>query len=127
MKIFYLFTCFVLTIFVNACTTTKFVPVETVRVDSIIVARVASDSIYKRDSIFVAVKADTVFKTVSKYVYRDRLIHDTVRIVSCDTIARIVEVEKELSFWERQKLELGGVAFWLIPLLLGVVLFIKRK
>ena len=105
MKIFYLFTCFVLTIFVNSCTTTRIVPVETVRVDSVFIAKVERDSIYQLDSVFVETKADTVFKTSLKYVYRDRIVRDTVNVVRCDTVAKIVEVEKRLSFWERAKLK----------------------
>jgi len=113
-----------LTLLIEGCTTTKYVPVETVRVDSIFVAKVERDSIYERDSIFIAVKADTVFKTSLKYVYRDRIVHDTVSVLRCDTIAKVVEVEKKLSFWAQQKLELGGVAM-LVALLLAIILLKK--
>ena len=115
-----IFIC-LLTIFVNSCTTTKFVPVESVRVDSVFVAKVERDSIYERDSVFVAVKADTVFKTSLKYVYRDRFVRDTVSVLRCDTVTKVVEVEKSLSPWQQKKQEFGGVAM-LIALLLGVVL-----
>ena len=124
MKIFYLFTCFVLTIIVNACTITRYVPVETVRVDSVFIAKVVRDSIYERDSVFVETKADTVFKQCLKYVYRDRIVRDTVSVVRCDTVAKVVEVEKKLSFWEQKKLELGGVAM-LVALLLAIILLKK--
>ena len=109
---------------VAGCTTTRIVPVETVRVDSIFVAKIERDSIYERDSVFVAVKADTVFKTSLKYVYRDRIVRDTVSVLRCDTIAKVVEVEKKLSFWEQKKLELGGVAM-LVALLLAIILLKK--
>ena len=110
----------------EGCTTTKYVPVETVRVDSIFVAKVERDSIYERDSIFLAVKADTVFKTSLKYVYRDRIVRDTVSMLRCDTIVKIVEVEKPLSFWQQKKMKLGSVAMWIVPLLAGIIIFIKR-
>ena len=115
-----------LTLLIEGCTTTKYVPVETVRVDSIFMAKVERDSIYQRDSIFVAVKADTVFKTSLKYIYRDRIVRDTVNVLCCDTIVKIVEVEKPLSFWKQKKMELGSVAMWIIPLLAGIIIFIKR-
>lgn len=115
-----------LTLLIEGCTTTKYVPVETVRVDSIFVAKVERDSIYERDSIIVAVKADTIFKTKLKYIYRDRIVRDTMNVLSCDTIIKIVEVEKPLSFWKQKKMELGSVAMWIIPLLAGIIIFIKR-
>ena len=121
-----MFFIFILMILVAACTTTRIVPVETVRVDSVFVAKIERDSIYQRDSVFVAVKADTVFKTSLKYVYRDRIVRDTVSVLRCDTIAKVVEVEKELSFWQQKKMELGGVAMWIVPLLAGIIIFIKR-
>ncbi|MBQ5663469.1 MAG: hypothetical protein IIV19_03445 [Bacteroidaceae bacterium] len=121
-----LFFIFILMILVAACTTTRIVPVETVRVDSVFVAKIERDSIYQRDSVFVAVKADTVFKTSLKYVYRDRIVRDTVSVLRLDTVAKVVEVEKRLSFWQQKKLELGGVAMWLIPLLAGIFIFLKR-
>lgn len=113
-----------LTLLIEGCTTTKYVPVETVRVDSIFVAKVERDSIYERDSVFVAVKADTVFKTSLKCVYRDRIVRDTVSVLRRDTVAQVVEVEKKLSFWEQKKLELGGVAM-LVALLLAIILLKK--
>ena len=94
--------------------------------DSVFIAKVERDSIYQLDSVFVETKADTVFKTSLKYVYRDRIVRDTVNVVRCDTVAKIVEVEKRLSFWQQKKLELGGAALWIVPLLAGIIIFIKR-
>lgn len=124
MKIFFLFTCFVLTIFVNACST-RYVPVESVRVDSVRVETVRRDSVVLRDSIYVVQRGDTVFKTKYKYVYRDRVFRDTFYHVKCDTVTKVVKVEKELSFWQKKKIELGGAAMLLIPLLIGF--FILKK
>ena len=111
---------------VGGCTSTRYVPVETVRVDSVFIAKVVRDSIYERDSVFVETKADTVFKQCLKYVYRDRIVRDTVSVVRCDTVAKIVEVEKPLTFWQQKKLELGGASLWIVPLLAGIIIFIKR-
>ena len=106
------------------CTTTQYVPVESVRVDSVYIAKVERDSIYERDSVFVTMKADTVFLSRVQYKYRDRYVRDTVSVVSCDTVTKVVEVEKPLSFWQRKKQELGGVAMFLV-LLLAIILLKK--
>jgi hypothetical protein len=121
MKIFLLLSAF---IFV-ACTTTKYVPVESVKVDSVYVAKAQRDSIFVRDSVYVAVKADTVFFSRVQYRYRDRILRDTVCVLSIDTISKIVEVEKRLTFWQQKKMQFGTVAMWLLPLLVGVFLFRK--
>ena len=114
-----------LTIFVNSCTTTKYVPVDSVRVDSVRVETVRRDSVVLRDSIYIVQRGDTVFKTKYKYVYRDRVLRDTFYHVKCDTVTKVVKVEKELSFWQKKKIELGGAAMLLIPLLIGF--FILKK
>ena len=123
MRLFFLS---LLTIFVVGCTSVKYVPVETVRVDSVCVAKVERDSIYERDSLFVAVKADTVFLSRVQYRYRDRFVRDTVSVLRCDTVTKVVEVEKPLSFWQQKKLELAGIVMWVIPLLAGVVILVRR-
>ena len=121
-----LFLLSLLAIFVGGCTSVKYVPVETVRVDSVFVAKVERDSIYERDSLFVAVKADTVFLSRVQYRYRDRFVRDTVSVLRCDTVTKVVEVEKPLSFWQQKKLELAGIVMWVIPLLAGVVILVRR-
>ena len=121
MKIFLLLSAFIFA----ACTTTKYVPVESVKVDSVYVAKAQRDSIFERDSVFVAVKADTVFFSRVQYRYRDRIVRDTVNVLSVDTITKIVEVENRLTFWQQKKLQLGTITMWLLPLLAGVFLFRK--
>lgn len=121
MKMFILVSAVILV----ACTTTKYVPVESVKVDSVYVAKAQRDSIFERDSVYVAVKADTVFFSRVQYRYRDRILRDTVCVLSIDTISKIVEVEKRLTFWQQKKLQLGTIAMWLLPLLAGVFLFRK--
>ena len=115
---------------VNSCTVTRYVPVESVRVDSVCVSQMQRDSIYERDSIFVAIKADTVFLTKTKYRYRDRVLRDTVRVLRCDTIVRVVEAEKEPGFWQKKKLRLAEMALWLSLFAILYVIFrlkVSRK
>lgn len=124
-RFFYLFAS--LALLVNSCTT-RYIPVESVRVDSVYVSKVQRDSIYEKDSVFVAVKADTVFISRVLYRYRDKLIRDTVSVIHSDTITKVVEVERELSRAERLKMNLGGGVLWAIPILIALyVLYRKIK
>lgn len=123
----WLFPFIVLTLFVNSCTT-RYIPVASVRVDSVYIARVERDSIYERDSVFVAVKADTVFISRVQYRYRDKLIRDTVSVIHSDTITKVVEVERELSRTERLRMNVGGGVLWAIPILIALyILYYKFK
>lgn len=120
-RFFYLFAIALL----NSCTT-RYIPVESVRVDSVYVSKVQRDSIYEKDSIFVAVKADTVFFTKTQYRYRDRIVRDTVSVFRCDTITKVVEVEKKLSRIERLKMNAGGGVLWAIPILVALFILYRK-
>lgn len=98
----------------SSCSTTRFVPVETVKTDSIYISQVQRDSIYMHDSIYVHAKGDTVVVERFRYIYRDKLVRDTVYVNHTDTISEPYPVEKQLSRWEQMKLELGGLAIGLI-------------
>lgn len=107
---------------VVSCRSVKYVPVETVKTDSVYVNKVQRDSIRLQDSIFVFVKGDTVRIEKYKYLYRDRVVRDTVYKVQCDTIRVPYLVEKPLTRWQRWKLDLGGFAMAAIAIavLVGV-------
>ena len=103
---------------VCSCTTTK--TVERVRRDSVYVYRLKRDSIYQRDSIYIIVKGDTVFKYQYKYSYRDKLVRDTISIYKTDSIPYKVEVpkyvEKKLSWWQSTLLYTGAIA-WIVAII----------
>ncbi len=120
-----LFSTIILMLFCS-CTTSGYLPVESVRVDSIFVCKVERDSIYERDSVFVAVKADTVFLTKVQYRYRDRCVRDTVSVLCCDTVTNVFQVEKSLTFWEHMKLLLGEIVMWGSPLLIGLMIIARK-
>lgn len=96
------------------CKSVQYVPMETVRTDSIYVDRYQRDSIYQRDSVFVNrwTAGDTVYqdKVVWKYVYRDKIKYDTVAILRSDTLRVPYPVESRLSTWEKIRLKVGGWA-----------------
>ena len=86
------------------------------------------DSIYVNDSVFVREKGDTVWIERYKTLYRDRW-RDVVRVdsvVEVDSIPYKVEVEKSLTWWERQKIEFGELAMFLMAVLL-VFIVLKYK
>ena len=86
------------------------------------------DSIYVNDSVFVREKGDTVWIERYKTLYRDRW-RDVVRVdsvVEVDSIPYKVEVEKPLTWWERQKIEFGELAMFLMAVLL-VFVVLKYK
>lgn len=104
-----------------SCRSVKYVPVETVKTDSVYVNKVQRDSIRLQDSIFVFVKGDTVRIEKYKYLYRDRVVVDTVYKVQCDTIRVPYPVEKPLTRWQQWKLDLGGFAMAAIAIAVLVV------
>lgn len=110
----------------GACTTTKYVPVETVRVDSVYRVQQRVDSIYERDSVYVYAKADTVWMTKMQIRYRDKWLRDTVYRVKCDTVKSCVEVERELSRVERLKMDIGTGVLWTIPIIIGLFVVYRK-
>ena len=98
----------------TGCKSVQYVPVETVRTDSVYIDRFQRDSIYQRDSIFVNrwTAGDTVYqdKVVWKYVYRDKVKYDTVAILRSDTVRVPYPVERRLTKWEQVRLNVGGWA-----------------
>lgn len=109
----------------SGCKSVQYVPVETVRTDSVYIDRYQHDSIYQRDSIFVNrwTAGDTVYqdKVVWKYVYRDKVVYDTVAILRSDTVRVPYPVERRLTKWEQVGLNVGG---WVIALVVITILVV---
>ena len=103
---------------VCSCTTTK--TVEHVKRDSVYVDRLKRDSIYQRDSIYMLIKGDTVYKYEYKYRYRDKLLRDTISISKTDSIPYPVEVpkyvDKNLSWWQSMLIYTGAIA-WIVAII----------
>ena len=79
--------------------------------------RVVADSVFLHDSIYVREKADTVFFTKYRTLYKERLVHDTVAV--CDTlyVERLVTKEVKQNMGSRK---------WLLLLLLPATLVMWR-
>lgn len=104
-----------------SCRSVKYVPVEVVKTDTTYINKVQRDSIYQLDSIYIRDKGDTILITKTKYIYRDKLIRDTVYASRVDSIQVPYPVEKELTHWEQFRLDVGG---WAIGILAGGILTI---
>lgn len=132
-RLLYLIIPYIILSLLAGCKSVQYVPVETVRTDSIYVDRYQRDSIYQRDSVFVNrwTAGDTIYqdKVVWKYVYRDKVKYDTVAILRSDTINVPYPVECKLSKWEQLKLNVGGwaISIIIITLILLMGYMYKRK
>ena len=87
---------------------TKYVPVESVRYDSLFFSQLIRDSVYVRDSVYIRDRGDTVYQYKDKYVfvYKDRV--DTLFVEREKEVEIPVPVERKLSWWERVKIDYGG-------------------
>lgn len=114
----------------SGCTTTKYVPVETIKTDTVYQSRIERDSVYLHDSVYVKEwqKGDTVFRDRDRWhtKYVEREVHDTLYQSRVDSIAVPYPVEKELSWWAKKKIEFGELAMIIMAGLLCFVV-IKSK
>ena len=96
--------------------------------DTTYVQQVKLDSVYRRDSVFIREKGDTVI--IYKERIRDRYVfrHDTLRLVKVDSVVvervKEVKVEKPLSAWKTAKIE---AFWWLVAAVLLLLLWTFRK
>lgn len=116
----------------SGCTTTKYVPIETIRTDTVYQSKIKRDSVRVHDSVYVKEwqKGDTVFRDRDRWhtEYVDREVHDTLYQSRVDSVAVPYPVEKELSWWARKKIEFGELAMIIMAgLLCFVVIRYKFK
>ncbi len=114
----------------SACKSIKYVPVETIKVDTTYISQIKIDSVYYRDSIYVEHKGDTVYLSKYKYLYKYIEKHDTLWREKIDTIQVAYPVEAQLSKWQKIKMQLGNtfIGICIVALIVCCALFIiKRK
>lgn len=119
---------FFVPITLTGCKTVKFSPVPEyhtlykTRVDTV----QRWDSIYFRDSVFIAAKGDTVYLIKTHWRERFKNVYhikaDT--IMQRDSIRVAYPVEKPLTKWQRWKMDAGGCAMGTVTVL--VILFVVR-
>ena len=99
---------------------TKYVPVETVKYDSVYFNRVQTDSVFIKDSVLV-VKGDTTIEYRYKYIYRYKTLTDTLYINRTDSVQVPYPVEKELTKWQKLCVNVGGWAIGIVIITILVV------
>lgn len=107
-----------------SCTTTKYVPVETVRTEwrTKTDTFLLRDSVYVRDSVFIHQIGDTVWyeRWHTKYIDRwnERIVMDS--FIKTDSIQVPYHVERKLSRWEAFCIDYGKI---MVGCTAGVCLF----
>ena len=111
----------------SGCTSTRYVPVESVKTDSIYLSMQQRDSIYIRDSVVIHHAGDTVYVDKVRYRYRDRSVRDTVYRYMDREVRVPYPVEKPLGWWDRTMIAAGEVLIPVILLFIFVVFIVKRN
>ena len=113
---------------VTSCRSVRYVPVETVKHDSVYVGKVVRDSVFVKDSVLV-VKGDTVTEYRWKYVFKYKNRTDTLYVSRTDTIRVPYPVEARLTKWQQFKMDAGGyaIALIIITILLVIVGYMVYK
>nr|DAX65788.1 MAG TPA: protein of unknown function (DUF4969) [Caudoviricetes sp.] len=102
---------------------TQYIPVETIKTEYHTRDSIRHDSIYQQDSVYVTVKGDTIYEYKYKYLYKYQYINKTDTLMKTDSIQIPYPVEKQLSKWQRFKLDFGGV----VMLLVVIIVIVKLK
>jgi len=109
-----------------ACGTTKYVPIETTKIE--FRDKFVRDSIFCYDSVFVKEKGDTFIFERYRYLYRNKVIKDSIFINDTICVPYPVEVVKQvkkpLSSWQSFQVWCGRIA--LVVVLLVIVYFVLR-
>ena len=106
------------------CKSVQYVPVETVKIEY--KDRLKIDSVIKYDSVYFDryMKGDTAFIIKEKYKYLDKIKIVRDSVFKTDSISVPYPVEKQLSKWEKVKMDFGGVS---IGALLGIIILVAIR
>lgn len=102
----------------------RYILVETVKHDSIFLAKIQKDSIFVKDSVYIKEKGDTVFVDKFKYIYQEVQKTDTLYISRTDSIQVPYPVEAKLTRWQQLKMDMGG--YLLLAITVCVAFYIIR-
>lgn len=111
-----------------SCRSIQYVPVESVKYDSVYLNKIIRDSIHERDSIYIKESGDTVYKYRDRYIYRSKIVRDTVYTKQADTISVPYPVEAQLTKWQKLKQSVGGFAIisFMVIFMIVLVYFIYK-
>ena len=105
-----------------SCRSVRYVPVETVRSDTVYLNRVKLDSVYVRDSVFVDKAGDTIREWRYRYIYKYKDKADTLYIAKTDSVqvpypVEVVEYKTPQWCWWT----IGGIALLLVPYIVKLI------
>lgn len=111
----------------TSCAPTRYVPVESVRTETRDVVREVATVDTLRLETYVYDRGDTVFIARDRWRTRYAVERDTVTVVRTDSVAVPYPVERELTAWERTRLDYGGYALLcLAVVLVAAVVWLVR-
>lgn len=108
----------------TGCRTTQYVPVETIKTEYKTRDSIRIDSVYRRDSIYVIDRGDTVYTYKDRYLYKYLYLNRIDTVIKTDSVQIPYPVEKALTRWQKAKIELGGWEFGVL-IMLAIVLIIR--
>lgn len=120
MKALMYFTTILMALSMWSCRSIKYVPVESVRYDSIYFNKIVKDSVYVKDSVLI-VKGDTITEYRCKYIYKYKDRIDTLYVTQTDSVQVPYPVEKQLTKWQQFKVEVGGWAVTIVVITILIV------
>ena len=103
-----------------------YIPVETVKTEYRDRLVETYDSIHVHDSVFVAVKGDTIYKYKQQLIYKNKFVHDTIYIEIRDSIPVPCPVEKQLTKWEQFKVDYAGWIVLALLIVLACIILLNR-
>lgn len=77
------------------------VPVETIKKEEGYIDRWNRDSIFVQDSVFFAIKGDTIYKEKYKYIYKDRIMRDSVYISDSIYVEKPIPVDVPVPYYPK--------------------------
>ena len=118
-----IFICGIILIAFGSCRSIKYVPIETIKHDSVYITQHQKDSIYIHDSIYQKEKGDTVLIEKWHTRYIEKQVRDTLIQIQRDTIPQPypyeVEVPAQISWWQKTRMRMGEIALVALLVLLG--------
>lgn len=118
-----IFICGIILIAFGSCRSIKYVPIETIKHDSVYITQHQKDSIYIHDSIYQKEKGDTVLIEKWHTRYIEKQVRDTLIQIQRDTIPQPypyeVEVPAQLSWWQKTRMHIGEISLVALLVLLG--------
>lgn len=119
-------TILLMILLMSGCKSVKYIPVKTTETRTEYVDRFKTDSVHVRDSVFVMMQGDTVYRDRWHTEYRKVYIRDTIHVSERDTIREPYPVEIV-----KEKYKVPKSLWWLVILLAGLsvpsILKILRK